>query len=1103
MKVDFEKIAQEHRVGYGTYITDWGQKLLVDRYDERLHFLLELLQNAEDALRRSEVAPRGDVKFTLAHKALTLTHYGRPFDDKDVKGVCGVAIGTKEKDSTTIGRFGIGFKAVYAFTSEPRIYSGDVAFTIDSFVIPREIETIALEDGQTAIVLPFRESEPDSYEQVLNGLQQLGARTLLFLDYVTQIDWSALDGQHGTYMRDPGVLEGPSAERIEILGTCKGKEDVTETWIRFRKPGARDDPSTSVGAAFRVEEDKHGIRQIAEVADAKLFVFFPTIRSTNVGFLLHGPYQTTPSRDNVSTDLPLNVELVRETAALLPGWLTELRDLGLWSMPALRVLPLDAAKFPATDFFYPIFEAAKQALLSLRLIPIEGGGHSSAANVKIARAQSLRQLLGPLELEALYGRPTSWASSGLTAEREEAVYAYLNRVVGIDILQPADFLRLVKLQFLQAQPDSWIEDLYVFLKGVPAALRLGGAVWPKPVLRLTDGRHGTPGTDMAYLPIPEQTAFPTIKPEVCQKADALAFLESLGIRRPDLVDDLTVNVLPKYKVAEVTVGRQEYSRDIERLVRGWKVDSNQQQARLRTALQAAKIVLATDCGSDISSYRLGSEVYIASQRMKELFKGVSSVFLVDDTASVLTGEATRDLLVGAGASRYLRAVTWRDEFSEEDKRAMREAVHQSEITRPIGLTDYTIQGLEEWQRHLATLPFEQASQRAEQLWQELCDMVEQRGVSSLLGKYEWFFSKQRSTTFPAKFIRVLNENVWVPSPQGRLCKPCDVQLEEIPGGWRPNLALQEHIKFRPASIAVLATELGFDLKVLQMLKEAGLTSADSLKDLFAKGGVSINSDLADDPAGHTSSSEDSDDLAHPNSSANGGDGGGGGAVGNGPGGWAGTGGLPAGAGPVEDGGASGTGRPGSGYGGGKGGGGHPSSNTPGKPAAPKPKFVSYVAVHHEDGSSDGGDGLTVDERLRLERLAIAKIRELETRLKPTPNNNPGFDLFEGPSMDRATRLVEVKAMSGALTLRSVALSATQFEMAIQFPNSYWLYIVEFSGIPAMQRIVRIRNPAGSAMYFAFDHGWAGVDVPLATILAEGATKPDAAAGAGGPGNATT
>ncbi len=107
---NYEAICEENRQRYGTDIGRIGPMLLADRYDDRTHFIFELLQNAEDALgkRGAWGGPRR-VTFSLSTGMLSLSHFGRPFDEADVRGVCGIAESTK--DQFSIGRFGIGFKS--------------------------------------------------------------------------------------------------------------------------------------------------------------------------------------------------------------------------------------------------------------------------------------------------------------------------------------------------------------------------------------------------------------------------------------------------------------------------------------------------------------------------------------------------------------------------------------------------------------------------------------------------------------------------------------------------------------------------------------------------------------------------------------------------------------------------------------------------------------------------------------------------------------------------------------------------------------------------------------------------------------------------------
>ena len=155
MASDYRAIRKENLRRYGTDIGRIGQELLANRYDDRTHFIYELLQNAEDALaKRVGWTGQRSIRFELSERELRVSHFGKPFDEADVRGICG--IGKSTKDITQIGRFGIGFKSVYAFTDGPEVHSGEEDFWIKSFVWPIAAPGIQRETSETIIVMPLR-----------------------------------------------------------------------------------------------------------------------------------------------------------------------------------------------------------------------------------------------------------------------------------------------------------------------------------------------------------------------------------------------------------------------------------------------------------------------------------------------------------------------------------------------------------------------------------------------------------------------------------------------------------------------------------------------------------------------------------------------------------------------------------------------------------------------------------------------------------------------------------------------------------------------------------------------------------------------------------
>src|SRR5437879_3911232 len=128
----YDDIAREHRRYYG----EGNRHLRIYRrlYDDETHFVYELIQNADDSGSKS-------LSFILRDGELLVINDGGRFNEgekNDVRDIC--SIGLREKNLTQIGSFGIGFKAVYAYSDAPQVYSGNERFEIRRLVEPAGIE---------------------------------------------------------------------------------------------------------------------------------------------------------------------------------------------------------------------------------------------------------------------------------------------------------------------------------------------------------------------------------------------------------------------------------------------------------------------------------------------------------------------------------------------------------------------------------------------------------------------------------------------------------------------------------------------------------------------------------------------------------------------------------------------------------------------------------------------------------------------------------------------------------------------------------------------------------------------------------------------------
>src|SRR5262249_669936 len=91
--------------------------------------------------------------------------------------------------------------------------------------------------------------------------------------------------------------------------------------------------------------------------------------------------------------------------------------------------------------------------------------------------------------------------------------------------------------------------------------------------------------------------------------------------------------------------------DIQRIVKAFSTDSKAHREKLVAALHETKFVMAVDAANGSKWVCAPSELYIATERLKELFAGVQGVLLVDDSYPCLHGEDVRELLEASGATR--------------------------------------------------------------------------------------------------------------------------------------------------------------------------------------------------------------------------------------------------------------------------------------------------------------------------------------------------------------------------------------------------------------------------------------------------------------------
>jgi hypothetical protein len=613
---DYQRIREENiaRYGWDTAVLD----LLGQLYSERTHFIFELIQNAEDA-GATELA------FALSEDRLELRHDGRPFTEADVRGVCGVGQSDKAGDLTAIGKFGIGFKSVYAYTRTPRIYSGGEAFRIENFVRPYAVSPAAGPLAETLFVFPFdHDGVPAEVatREIAAALDALQPRILLFLRNIKRLRAGRPGGPASIAERS--VTAAPGTRRRVTVS----RDGRREAWLTWQRP-VEGHPGQRVEIAFRLEGER-----VAPLGASPLTAFFPTEKETFLGFLIQGPYRTTPARDNIPGDDPSNQALVRQTAALLTDVLPELRDEGLLTADALQALPLDETRFGDGSMFRPLFDAAGDALTAEALIPMTGGGYGVAVDLLLAASPQVLGLLDPGQLGVLCGagRPVWFADATISERGTPALWRYLRDEIGVDEITPEAVVTRLTDEFLGEQNDPWITRFYQFLAGHPS---LWPAATAQPIIRLEDGRQVAAfdgqGRPAVYLPGPAPSSLPTVKRAVADSPAARAFLTALQLTVPDVVAEVLQMILPRYDGLDLAaLDPAQHDADLERVARALDEAAAGRRAELLESVAATAFLIGENAATGEQALLPPPRLYQRARDLEAYFEGNPDAWFARD-----------------------------------------------------------------------------------------------------------------------------------------------------------------------------------------------------------------------------------------------------------------------------------------------------------------------------------------------------------------------------------------------------------------------------------------------------------------------------------------
>lgn len=431
-----QKIREENLNVYRASIQrlreDVGQESQIAQ-DYRGRLIYELLQNADDAMSSSGNGPT-EILFVLDEQALWVANSGRPLDEPDVRGLCGISASSKSLDGTrraSIGHKGMGFKSVLEITRAPEVYSTSLSFrfgpTEARDAVQRLVEEGLLDTPKRAPITRFPwpiQTEPSTWMdlrargmntafrfpllpkmgeeqrlQLATSLRDLPVTSLVFLKHTGRVEIRVqtreLSFHSGWKVARERVNEsgGEAVEQFSKRGTyrvtLRSDSGTSEQFLVAHEPEI--DIGEHRGGLEEVSWDNVTVTELsvaARLSDGqpiplppewrKFHVFLPTAEACPYDLLISGAFNSNLSRQEIRVEanaLNYNRFLLQQSArvvrdTLLPLVLTG--NAGARGVIAILDRRANIGEPCATAAAQVFYEQMRAALGEFPFIPSEG-----------------------------------------------------------------------------------------------------------------------------------------------------------------------------------------------------------------------------------------------------------------------------------------------------------------------------------------------------------------------------------------------------------------------------------------------------------------------------------------------------------------------------------------------------------------------------------------------------------------------------------------------------------------------------------------------------------------------------------------------------------
>ncbi len=564
----------------------------------------------------------------------------------DVNAITSIA--NSNKTTASIGKFGVGFKAVFQYTSTPFIYSPNFCFKIERFIVPKLLKNDfpSRASEETLFVFPF--DHPDkpcakAYSEIADKLRNL-CYPLLFLSELKHIEFE-LEDEIGFYHKKIKREYSFNKTKAQLVLLTKSfthdkKDQLVEEELWLFSQADEANREYCVGIFI----DQRGkLRPVCLPA----FCFFPTKEVTGLNFIVHAPFLLNDSREGILAGEPYNLKMVKNLSSLAAQAFRYLKIIGqreskrLIDDTILQLIPYNKKAFSSLEdysriSFLPFYETIQNLFRTDPILPTVDG-YVAARDAFWGATSNLPKLFSNTQLQELANSSTaSWIliskSRDAIKEGNSILTKYIDQL-GVTSLTDLDLItgwpyrynraegKGITASFIEGQSLDWLIQFYQWIN---ASSNRRNAILNKPIFINQDRKavaaFKEDNKPNLFFPREREEnieSYNLVHQSLIENGEASKLLKAIEIKVPSQKDYIHSIIFPLYKGKYVPIQDTHFQ-----IIFNYYCESSKKEANdlLRNLKSLSIFEFEKSSLSKTSLGERGNELYFPTPDLKKFFK---------------------------------------------------------------------------------------------------------------------------------------------------------------------------------------------------------------------------------------------------------------------------------------------------------------------------------------------------------------------------------------------------------------------------------------------------------------------------------------------------